>query len=321
MRSIALFAGCVVAVSSALVAVAACDGGSSELSRGGGPLDLPDRASPVGSPDGSSSGSDGGGSTEGGASEGGAIDGGRDLSSDRAAFFGASRCASAGLKFCEDFESGSLDTATWTKVGTAPVVDGLQHARGQKALHITVNGNGPSYIRETKSFPATNNSYWGRMFVWFESLPAAPLTYAHWTFAAATGTGVPGEIRLSGQLQNGKNLFGVGTDNQTPTGTGDWTNSDKDPANAPVAVPTKQWLCIEWLHQGSTNETRFFWDAVEHPSLYTSSSKHGGNANAYVLPQFAALWVGWNEYQTTTEKFEMWVDEIALDDQRIGCVL
>jgi hypothetical protein len=147
------------------------------------------------------------------------------------------------------------------------------------------------------------------------------MTYAHWTFAAATGTNVAGEIRLSGQLQNGKNLFGVGTDNQTATGTGDWTNSDKDPANAPAAVPTKQWLCIEWAHKGDTNETRFFWDAVEHPSLYTSSTKHGGNAMPYLLPQFTALWVGWQEYQTSTQKFEMWIDEIAIDDQRIGCVL
>ena len=246
---------------------------------------------------------------------------GRDLTPNKAAFFGASRCAAAGVKLCEDFESGTLDTTTWKVTGTAPVIDGVQHARGAKALHITVNGNGPSYIRETKTFPLTPNAYWGRMFVWFDSLPVAPMTYAHWTFAAATGTVDKSEIRLSGQLQNGKNLFGVGTDNQTPTGTGDWTNSDNDPKNAPVAVPTKQWLCIEWLHSGATNETRFFWDAVEHASLYTSSTKHGGNTNAFVLPAFTSLWVGWQEYQTSTEKFEMWVDEIAIDTQRIGCVL
>jgi hypothetical protein len=319
MRSIALFAACALASSSAIVAVGACSDSSSDALRGGS-LDLPDRVSPPegGSDSGTSEG-DGGATTTDAATDAGP--GGRDLSSNRAAFFGASRCKTSGLQFCEDFESGAIDPATWTKVGTAPVVDSLRHARGAKALHVTVNGNGPSYIRETKTFPATNNSYWGRMFVWFESLPVAPLTYAHWTFAAATGTVVAGEIRLSGQLQNGKNLFGVGTDNQTASGTGDWTNSDKDPANAPVAVPTKQWLCIEWLHRGSTNETRFFWDAIEHPSLYTSATKHGGNANAYVLPQFDALWVGWNEYQTSTEKFEMWIDELAIDGARMGCVL
>ena len=89
----------------------------------------------------------------------------------------------------------------------------------------------------------------------------------------------------------------------------------------PLAVPTGEWVCIEWMHKGDTNETRFWWDATEHPSLYTSASQHGGNTNAYDLPQFDNVWVGWQEYQTSTESFEMWVDEIAIDKERIGCVL
>jgi hypothetical protein len=148
------------------------------------------------------------------------------------------------------------------------------------------------------------------------------MTYAHWTFAAASGTGVKGEIRLSGQLQNGKNLFGVGTDSSgDPNGTGDWTNSDKDPNKAPRAVPLDEWLCIEWMHKGDTSETRFYWDATEHPSLYTSATSHGGNSNAYILPEFDKVWVGCQEYQASSEAFDMWFDEIAIDDQRIGCVL
>ncbi len=249
-------------------------------------------------------------------------DGGRDLSTDRSKFFGASRCGTAGLLFCEDFESGKVDTTTWKTVGTAPTVDGVQFARGAKALHVNVTGNGASYIRETKTFPIPNDRYWGRMFVYFHKLPTTPMTYAHWTFAAASGTGTTGEIRLSGQLQNGKNLFGVGTDSgNDPQGTGDWTNSDKDPNNAPQAVPLDTWLCIEWLHAGDTNETRFFWDALEHPSLYTTKTKHGGNTNPYVMPQFTQLWVGWQEYQTSTLPFELWIDEVAVDGNRIGCIL
>ena len=64
-----------------------------------------------------------------------------------------------------------------------------------------------------------------------------------------------------------------------------------------------------------------FWDAIEHPSLYTSQTKHGGTANPFVLPQFTALWVGRDEYQPATQKFEMWLDEVAVDGQRIGWVL
>jgi hypothetical protein len=249
-------------------------------------------------------------------------DGGRDLSTDRNKFFGASRCASAGVQLCEDFESGTLDKQTWSVTGTAPVIDGVQKARGNKALHITQVNNGASYIKETKTFPATKNTYYGRAFAYFNKLPGAPMTYAHWTFIAASGTKVSGEIRVSGQFQNGKNLFGVGTDNRVdPAGTGDWTNSDNDPKGNPTAVPTGQWLCIEWMHKGDTNETRFWWDATEHPSLYTSSTVHGGNANPYILPQFTNVWLGWDEYQASTETFEMWLDEIAIDPARIGCVI
>jgi hypothetical protein len=252
----------------------------------------------------------------------GAAEAGRNFSTERALFFGASRCADAGVQLCEDFESGMLDTSIWTVSGTPPIVDGLEAARGKKALHITQIGNGPSYIKETKTFPEANDTYFGRIFVYFKSLPGPPLTYAHWTFIAASGTGVKGEIRVSGQFQSGKNLFGVGTDSTgDDAGTGDWTNSDKDPTGMPSSVPLDSWVCIEWMHKGDTNETRFYWDDTEHPSLYTSASVHGGNTNPFLLPTFTNVWVGWQEYQATGETFELWVDEVAIDVQRIGCVL
>jgi hypothetical protein len=252
----------------------------------------------------------------------------RDLSSNRSAFFGASRCADAHVQLCEDFESGALDPSIWTVTGVTPTVDGQQAARGQRALHVQVTGKGSSYISETRTFPAANNSYFGRMFVYFQSLPTPDtgFGYAHWTFAAASGTGVKGEVRLSGQLQNGVNLFGVGTDSlDDPNGTGDWTNPDQDPGpnGTPTPVPTGQWLCIEWMHDGAHNQTRFWWDGVEHPSLATTpTTPHQGNAGVpFTLPTFTNLWVGWYEYQVTTEPFELWIDEVAIDQARIGCVI
>jgi hypothetical protein len=251
--------------------------------------------------------------------------GGRDLSTDRALFLGASRCAQAKVQLCEDFESGTLDAATWTTRGGKPVIDGLQHARGGKALHVTVVGAGLSGISEKKTFPAVDNTYYGRAFVYFKSLPVinGTYTYSHWTMLAASGTQVSGEIRVGGQLQ-GANHWGIGTDNRTDVnGTGDWTNSDRDPNGKPLAVPTDTWMCIEWMHKGSTNETGFWWDGVEHPSLHTvPTTPHGGNkTEPYLLPQFTSVWLGWQEYQPTTETFELWLDEIAIDKDRIGCVL
>jgi hypothetical protein len=246
----------------------------------------------------------------------------RDYSNERGAFFGDSRCAGSKLLLCEDFESGALDPATWKTLGDAPVVEEVRAARGKRALHVVKNGNGRSAIRVTRTFPVPNNTYYARMFVYFDSLPTEPMSYAHWTFAAATGTGVAGEIRLSGQLQRKANRFGVGTDNRKEDGTGDWTSSDRDPDPASNAVPEKQWLCIEWMHDGGSNQTRFWWDGVEHPSLATTPTRHGGKKNVpFLLPRFDALWFGWQEYQPSTQRFELWIDEVAIDTQRIGCVL
>jgi hypothetical protein len=44
------------------------------------------------------------------------------------------------------------------------------------------------------------------------------------------------------------------------------------------------------MHKGDTNETRFWWDGVEHPSLATTRDvKRGGNGRVkYELPTFGA---------------------------------
>jgi hypothetical protein len=317
MRTLAASLLCVLACSCTLGASASEDGGASDAA-----------AADAGGADsgpGLDAGGGDGGSSDGGIVDAGGQDSGRDLSTDRNRFFGASRCADAGFQLCEDFESGTLNTALWTVTNASAVsVSTGDHARGSHALHISLTGNGAAYIKESRTFPEPGNTYYGRMFVKFIQMPARPMTYAHFTVMGASGSVVAGEIRISGQLPTNTSaptLFGVGTDNRVQdAGTGDWTTSDNDPPGAPRAIPLNQWICLEWLHQGSTNETRFYWDATEHPSLHTTPAIHGGNSNPFILPQFQQVWVGWQEYQASTEPFEMWLDEVAIDPARIGCV-
>ena len=72
-------------------------------------------------------------------------------------------------------------------------------------------------------------------------------------------------------------------------------NADDDPKGAAKPVAEKQRSCVEWMGDYMTDETKFFLDG--------------------------AIWFGWAEYQPTTQKFELWFDEIAIDPERIGCVL
>ncbi len=214
---------------------------------------------------------------------------------------GPSRCATAGVAFCESFENG-LDSTLWRTTssgdGTA-FVDDLHAARGTKALHVhTASGNGRAYVTETKSFPATSNILYGRMFVWLQD---GITTSGHFTIAEGAGTGTPAVIRFGGQFKE----FGVGSDRGA---SGDWTDHDTKP------VPSQTWMCLEFEMKGDTNEFHVWWDDAERTALHRGAAQHGG----FTMPAFNSLWFGWWMYNAVEPK-DMWIDEIAVDFKPIGC--
>ncbi|RYZ76152.1 MAG: hypothetical protein EOP05_05860 [Proteobacteria bacterium] len=235
-------------------------------------------------------------------------------STDRSLFFGQSRCADSRYDFCEDFESGILNPA-WQLVGS-PVVDSAQAARGLKALHITKTGSGSSGLRLRSIFPATGNTFYGRMFIRFHSLPKAPLSYLHWNMVGAAGTGTNAEIRVGGQWQSQKNRLHIGTDGGP---TGDWGRNDKNPGGGFREPPLDEWMCYEWLFKGDTHDTKFWWDGTEHEAMATSLNSHGGNQVPFELPFFNRVFVGWQSYQSSDQTYELFIDEIAFHHERIGC--
>jgi hypothetical protein len=291
-------------------AVAGGSGGSNAVGRGGASGGTSGAGGKAGN------GGRGGAAGVGGKAGGGgkASAGSAGYSTNREEFFGESRCSTA-FDLCEDFERTSLDTSRWRVQGPTPTIDSTRAARGMRSVHFQTTDNGLSLLHTTSIFPVTDNTYWGRLFVYFDTMPTAPM-WAHWSIAAAVGSGNDAEIRVGGQYDGTKNRFGVGTDHGP---TGDWTMLDEDPGDP---VPVDTWICIEWLHKGDTNETRFFWDGVEHSSLRTTATTHGGSdGEEYELPEFESVYVGWWLYQegTTPPEFDVWIDEVALDSERIGC--
>jgi hypothetical protein len=76
------------------------------------------------------------------------------------------------------------------------------------------------------------------------------------------------------------------------------------------------------MFDGSSNTTQFWWDDVEHPSLATSETNHGNpDTGSFILPTFDGSWFGWWLYQADTNPpaFDLWIDEIAISYERIGC--
>jgi len=319
MRTFPCVAG--VSLLSAL-AVAACSSSGGSSGAGGNGPGTGGIGGDVGGRGGASAGIGGGVAGAGGPPNGGAGTGGTPTglagttgtagqggtaASGTAGTFGLSgptRCDTT-LPLCESFESGTLDTTLWrtTRTGDATLaVDDLHAARGTHALHIkTTTGGGSNfaYIKETKTFPATNNVLYGRMFVWFED---ALTTDGHFSLAEGAGTGTAGVIRFGGQFK----AFGVGTDGGS---SGDWTDSDRS-----KLVPTQTWICVEFQFDGPTHTFHVWWDDMERPTLTSGPSKHA----SFTMPTFNGLWFGWWMY-TLAEPQELWIDEIAVDYKPIGC--
>lgn len=266
--------------------------------------------------DGGSGGAGAGGSGGAAGGMGGGGTGGGDYSTDRDEFFGEPRCGSS-LDLCDDFESGAIDADVWYAMGTV-TVDDLHAARGTYAAHFrTLGDTAPSYIEQTTSFPAPYDTYWGRMFVYFESLPTSP-QFVHWSLTTA-GNGLSGseETHLGGQFDGTLSRFLV---SNAPL-ENYFTLPDDDLPGAPRAVPEGEWICLEWLNDGLADETRFFWDGVEHPSMHTTPTVHGQSTDDYLLPEFERAWVGFWVYQSDPMPAEtdVWIDEVAFHRERIGC--
>ena len=207
---------------------------------------------------------------------------------------------------CENFESAkvggvpdpniwavSLDTNT-----DVLAVSTTEVQQGNNALHIHVdNGNGKhAMIMNKSAFPFAKDMFWGRAYVYFGST----LPTNHTTYVAAGPNPNPYEwIRYS---TFGGNLGGndSGPDNSATTNK---------------AAPIKAWTCLEWQFDGPNQVAHYFLDSN---TLTTLNIEKSGNSNNI---KFAEIELGFELYEQSgsASGWDMYLDNIALDANRIGC--
>ncbi|HEY0002310.1 MAG TPA: hypothetical protein VGB74_17805 [Actinoplanes sp.] len=222
-----------------------------------------------------------------------------------------------GLLFCEDFDllpTGSASTLNWgvdTNNGTL-TVEGAEP--DNQVLHVHTLDNGHAFLR-VDDFAAPGNRFFGRMRLRVDAFPTGP-DWAHFTLVEATGAGSSEVVRpIGGQYApTVPGIFwGVGADGGP---TGDWTNWRE---SAPVTEDT--WQCFEWTLDPADNRVAVWIDGVENPELTASTTEHGGADVPFVLPAVNTVKIGWQLYQggTTPGEFDLWIDDIALSAERLGC--
>jgi len=224
---------------------------------------------------------------------------------------GTSLCAMGRYLVCENFESTAEGgvPAGFTKHGNASVT-ASQAARGTHSLKMAAASSGERRIYADAQ--NLGSGHWGRIFYRVD-LPV-PTVFVHSTLVALYGMGpVHGneEVRVVDTVKdaNGKHQFLY---NVQPNGAEFAKGSPYDWSF------DGNWHCAEWHIDAPTQHYSFYYDGAEVTSITIDNG--AGNYDGSDIPSvFTELRIGWNNYQSAPPGFVAYIDEVALDVNRIGC--
>lgn len=235
------------------------------------------------------------------------------------AFGDTSKCAGSGLRFCDGFESGNQGArvgAPWTMVSGTATYDGSRTARGNRAARIStpIMSRVAMYYQNIRG--VANNTFWTRWF--FYQDPMFDATVEHiWDWAEAAGE-IPSNkmarfIRMGGI--NGRWMA------QYVGGAGGLQGSLQKIAT------TARWRCLEMQFRADAafapttgkNEIRLWIDNREVPDVAVLENDRDGVK--WTLPEWHYIAVGYHSSQGVVRvpRIDLWIDEVAIDANRIGC--
>ena len=298
--------------------VGACSG-QSESGKSGG-LGTPATGGTSGS--GGAIGSGGGGLGSGGASASGGAGGGASVDApsgtdglvDRASADGApiatAGCAQNQYPVCMDFET--LPDAKWTGIGANVQTGGGKAAHGNGTFH-----GPPSTVITTTDLGTITNVLWGRFYL--HTTPKAP--YGHGAIVQLYD-GPNGNWYEVGFEYNGLqgNWHGPGGERYMRTSA---PTANKSGLMG-VSIPD-QWVCVEFFADGANAAPVQIWmdgvllpyvDSAKAPTVLKTNKFGTFKIGLTPYHELSMVGYGGNVMPMT----DMWIDDVALDTQRIGCI-
>ena len=242
----------------------------------------------------------------------------------RAGWFlgGGSRCAGAAYVVCEDFEStadGATPTGDWslptTNYGTGTIAVASDFAaRGSRALKVTIPSTGGTSAEkylQRRNITALANGHFGRIF--FRIQGPTTTAFVHWDLILGAGPYMGSNRRI----RWGVTGTAVGTTNNNWAWIYNIEQGDTGVEARTVHPTLNTWMCVEWQWDAANQRIRFYFNDAEATALHVDTTLPNGTA--LQVPTFSTLSFGLAKYQTTNADLVFWIDEIALDTQRIGC--
>ena len=157
--------------------------------------------------------------------------------------------------------------------------------------------------RALASLGPTATKHWGRLFYKVGMPEPKPHTgVIHITMGALEGT-TENRVVDTVVATNGTHqwLFNIPDDSCCAGSDYNWTFEDT-------------WHCAEWNIDVATSSFRFFSDGQEVTQL-TFTGKTGARMSTY-----KSIGLGTIYYQMPPNPIVMWFDDLAIDDNRVGCL-
>ncbi|MCA9603295.1 MAG: hypothetical protein KC417_14780 [Myxococcales bacterium] len=233
---------------------------------------------------------------------------------------------------CDDFEgytAGSMPNGRWSASvanGGTVSIDTTRAASGTKSVHFSINAGADSndtyrrammQVGQQGTVISGSNVVWGRMKMYLSAVPTYPGSNAvHWTAIQGDGTvegmGFRAFYRYGGM--NGQKWLA----NYETSGVGSdcWNNAQS-------LAPVGKWACVEWRYNGPNDEMNLYVDGQALNDMTVVGQGAGcishGTGDKWYAPKFDIMKLGWESYQYMTNHVDLWIDDVAIDDQRIGC--
>jgi hypothetical protein len=238
-------------------------------------------------------------------------------------------CAGKTYPLCIDFESG-IDGTTWTG-GNANAIVTDEVAHGTHAYHLYSDKAMPvGGILTTTKLGTLKDKIWGRFYIHFK--PGAPGGHGN-LVAASDGVWSPDNYH--------GNWYEIGWQFDGIMGVFHPLTGERPLRSKPYILD--QWYCVELLFDGTVvgdgtvqgvQASPRWWIDGQEAQYYTPNQTKNPTTPANVaISQFKSITVGWKPYAglglmlpdqnkiiDTRLLNDAWIDDVAFDTQRIGCI-
>ena len=186
-----------------------------------------------------------------------------------------------------------------------------EHAHsGSYAVHFKVvpGEQSTAQITEEVTFPAQNDAFYARAFAYFApDLPADNDVGVHMGFIQASGDNEFGRVRSALGSIGEKQFLGYSIYFGPPfVEFGPWSE---------LTVAPENWLCLELFvsGEGGVSAERRIW--VNDVELEEQHNTYDGQKP----PAFDVVAFGIWQYHPTPTISDLWMDDIRVSSERIGC--